>query len=287
MRTVRTRLLTIMTILLIPAAAFAQGGHHIPLQNKNTDDMNIEHNKDLIRRLYEESLNKANLDILHEFVSEDYTGPRGEKGPAGFASNIAPLIKAFPGIKWAITELVGEGDKVMISWKWEGIHRNQYLHIPATQAKVINTALAVYDFRDGKIVGARLQTDRLGFLQQLEVLPQDIAQIPSKQTRQAQVRFIDKFVVPAAAKEEFMKRTQINREFIKGLPGFIEDEIYISTDEDGNTHCVTVAVWENAGALQKAKEKVQEFYREEGFNPAEMLKRLNITMDRGVYSKIE
>lgn len=287
MRTVHNRLFSIMTVLLMPAAMFGQGGHSVSSPNKNKDHMNITHNKEVIRRLYEESLNKAKLDILHEFVSEDYTGPRGEKGPAGFASNIAPLIKAFPGIKWTITELVGEGDKVMINWKWEGTHQEQYLHIPATHIKVVNTALAVYDLKDGKIIGARLQTDRLGFLQQLNMLPQDVTRIPAKETRQAQVRFIDKFVIPTAAREEFMKRTQINREFIKKLPGFIEDEMYISTDTDGNTHCVTVAVWENEEALQKAKEKVQEFYREDGFNPAEMLKRLHITMDRGVYSKIE
>ncbi len=221
--------------------------------------MNIAHNKEVIRLLYEESLNKAKLDILHEFVSEDYTGPRGEKGPAGFASNIVPLIKAFPGIKWTITELVGEGDKVMINWKWEGTHQEQYLHIPATHIKVVNTALAVYDLKDGKIIGARLQTEPPGFPPATEHAAAGRHPDPAKETRQAQVRFIDKFVIPTAAREEFMKRTQINREFIKKLPGFIEDEMYISTDTDGNTHCVTVAVWENEEALQKQKKRCRNF----------------------------
>ncbi|RPD40585.1 ester cyclase [Chitinophaga barathri] len=287
MKSALNHIRTSLAILMIPAASFAQGSRPISSPNKTTDNMNTRHNKEIISRLYDEVLNKNNFSILEEFVSENYIGPKGEKGVAGFESNIAPVNKAFPDIIWQITELVGEGDKVAVSWISEGTQQNQFLHIPATHKKVNNNGLSIYYFKEGKIVGSRLQPDRLGVLQQLGVLPQDISKLPAIQESLEQVRFIDKFMVPAAAKDEFMKRTNINRQFIKTLPGFIEDEAYTSTDKDGNLHCVTIATWENAGALQKAKEKVQEFYQKDGFDPAEMLKRLHITMDRAVYTKVQ
>jgi hypothetical protein len=100
------------------------------------------------------------------------------------------------------------------------------------------------------------------------------------------VQFIDKFIVPAAAKQAFYERMTINRNFIKTLPGFIRDAAYERTDEEGNLICITIAVWANAEALNKAKEAVQAEYKKQGFNPAEMFKQLHIVIDRGVYNEI-
>ncbi len=97
--------------------------------------------------------------------------------------------------------------------------------------------------------------------------------------------FIDKFLVPEKAKQEFTERVNINRNFIKKLTGFIEDGAYERTDEHGNLIYITIAVWENEDALKKAKEAVQAEYKKQGFNPAEMFERLNITMDRGTYKE--
>jgi heme-degrading monooxygenase HmoA len=99
--------------------------------------------------------------------------------------------------------------------------------------------------------------------------------------------FIDKFFVPAKAKQEFLNRMNINRSFIKTLNGFTEDAAYERTDEDGNLICITIAVWENEDVLKKAKEAVREEYKKQGFNMPEMLERLHITIDRGLYTKME
>jgi heme-degrading monooxygenase HmoA len=99
--------------------------------------------------------------------------------------------------------------------------------------------------------------------------------------------FIDKFLVPQNAKQEFIERMTINRNFIKTLNGFIEDAAYERTDEDGNLICVTTAVWENEDVLKKAKDAVQEEYKKQGFNMLEMLGRLNITIERALYTRME
>ncbi len=98
--------------------------------------------------------------------------------------------------------------------------------------------------------------------------------------------FIDKFVVPKNAVEEFIQRMNYNRGFIRNLPGFLQDAAYERTDENGNTVVVTIAVWESEDAIKKAKEAVQTEYDRIGFHPAEMFARLNIALERGIYTEM-
>ena len=107
-----------------------------------------------------------------------------------------------------------------------------------------------------------------------------------KKTDTQEQIFIDKFFVPKNAKQEFDERMNINRNFISKLPGFIEDNAYVRTDEHGDFICVTVAVWKNEEAIKKAKEAVQAEYKKQGFDMQAMLKRLSIVIDRGVYKRV-
>jgi hypothetical protein len=97
--------------------------------------------------------------------------------------------------------------------------------------------------------------------------------------------FIDKFIIPANAGTEFTDRLNYNRNFIKKLEGLIEDSIYQRTDEIGNTVLITIAIWQNAEVLGRAKAAVQAEYQRIGFNPAELLTKLNITMERDIYNE--
>jgi heme-degrading monooxygenase HmoA len=99
--------------------------------------------------------------------------------------------------------------------------------------------------------------------------------------------FIDRFIMPQSAKAEFTERMQINRSFIKQLPGFIGDEAYERTDDQGNFICVTVATWASEQALKAAKELVQAEYQQQGFNLPAMLQRLEIKMERGQYNRFK
>ena len=102
-------------------------------------------------------------------------------------------------------------------------------------------------------------------------------------TTQMQV-LIDRFIVPAYAQQEFIERMQYNRGFISQLNGFIGDEVYQYTDSNGNLIVATVAKWQNQQAITNAKSAVFAEYERIGFNPADFYKRLNIQMERGIYS---
>lgn len=284
MKTLQARKYLLLAILLIPGVSKAQLKN---VKQKEADMNTAQNNKEVVRSIYEQSMNKRNLGLLKEIISEDYTGATGVKGPAGFEATITSLIHSFPDIQWKIQELIAEGDKVMVKWEIQGTHTNAFQHIAPTGKKVNGTGMGIYEFKDGKVVSTQVQTDRLGFLQELGVLPVDLSKLTNKKAHNGQINFIDKFFVPAAAKKEFYERVSINRRFIKQLPGFIGDAAYEYTDDNGNLIFVTVAQWENKEAIGKAKEAVQAEYRKEGFDMPGMLKRLNITVDRGEYREVE
>jgi len=276
-----------LTIWLMPRLSNAQS-----INNKNTKSKEVnmsanQKNKEVIRELYEQSLNKRNMGLLQDLISADYTGIQGKKGADAFETPVVPLIKAFPDIHWTIEDLFGEGDKVVVRWKWEGTQTGQFTSYAATGKTISNEGMAIFEFKDGKIIDTNVQTDRLSFLQGLEVLPLDLSSLSNKHTHKNHINFIDKFFIPASARPEFYKRMSINRNFIKKLPGFIEDAAYEYTDGNGNLICITIAQWENMEAIDKAREAVQAEYKKEGFDMAGMFKRLNIQADRGIYKELE
>ncbi len=288
MKTQLAQRLLLCGMLLVTATLCAQfkTDHSLPPTTMATTSQS-EQNKNTVRSLYEEALNKRNYAFLHQLIAEEFTGIRGLKGAVAIHESVMPLINAFPDINYHIEELTGEGNKVTIRWKWEGTHRASYQQFAPTGKWVTNEGMAIYELKDNKIIAAQVLIDRLGFLQSLGAIPQDLTLLRINSSNTDQVRFIDKFVGPASAKLEFMNRVDINRQFIKKLNGFVEDAAYEGSDENGNFTLVTIAVWQNEEVLKKAKEAVQAEYKREGFNPAELMERLHITMDRGVYQQVQ
>lgn len=244
-----------------------------------------EKNKEIVQKIYDEAMNKRNMDILNNYISDEFTGIAGKKGVTAFQEPIQMLIKAMPDVQWTIQELIAEGDKVMVKWKIQGTSKAPFTGFGPTGKITTNEGMGVFTFRNGKIVSSQVLTDRLNFLQQLEVLPQDLSVLAVK--KQDRVLFIDKFLMPVSSKQEFHDRMNMNRNFIKNLPGFIEDDAYEYEDDKGNLVVVTVAQWKSMEAIEKAKEAVQVEYKRVGFDRNELYKRLQITVDRGVYNVVK
>lgn len=134
-------------------------------------------NKRTVRNLYEACINEGALHLLDQLVAADYTGPRGEKGPEGFAGTIRGLRSGVPDIHFTIEQLVAEGDAVVVHWIWRGTHAGTLHGFAASRKALTNPGIALYHLRDGKIVRGTLQTDRLGLLQQIGLVPQDLAEL--------------------------------------------------------------------------------------------------------------
>lgn len=242
----------------------------------------ITNNKAVISKLFNQALNQRNFDLLHELVGPEYTGPNNTKGPEAFKAPLLPLLKSFPDIQWKLEQLIAEDNKVMVRWTISAKHLHDFNNIPATGKQVVSGGMGIYEMNNGKVTSSHIITDRVDFLQQLNILPVDLLVLQRK-ANPKKVIFIDRFTVPAAAVNEFKNRVQINRSLIRTLPGFIDDAAFETPEKDGSIRYLTIAEWESETAIQKAKETVQAEYKKEGFDLPGMLKRLNITMERDQY----
>ncbi|EQA43612.1 antibiotic biosynthesis monooxygenase [Leptospira broomii serovar Hurstbridge str. 5399] len=96
---------------------------------------------------------------------------------------------------------------------------------------------------------------------------------------------IDRFIVPKTSKEEFLERVRINRSFIKTIPGFVSDSVYIREEEGNRFYFVTFAIWESQEALETAKKAVLAEYQKQGFVLNAMSNRIGISFERGIFEE--
>ncbi|EMY70000.1 antibiotic biosynthesis monooxygenase family protein [Leptospira vanthielii] len=96
---------------------------------------------------------------------------------------------------------------------------------------------------------------------------------------------IDRFDLPKEAKEVFLERVKVNRDFIKTIDGFLGDEAYIC-EKNGNIQFVTVATWKDQTSLDNAKALVFAEYQKQGFVMPEFLARHSIRIEREIYVRM-
>jgi predicted ester cyclase len=125
-----------------------------------------DQNKKNVERLFE-TFSSGDLATLELLVAPEYVGPQGDKGPAGFRAVVVGLRTAFPDIRYFVDEMVAEGDSVAVRWHWTGTHRGPFRAYPPTGKPVSNSGSGIFRFQDDRVVSAGLETDRLGFLQQI------------------------------------------------------------------------------------------------------------------------
>ena len=98
---------------------------------------------------------------------------------------------------------------------------------------------------------------------------------------------VDKFVVPASARDEFLVRSNAIRDVLKRQEGFVRDSYLEQIAGPGEFNIVTIAEWETQAHIEQAKAAVSAILKETGFNPQEMYQRLNIQADIGFYQEID
>lgn len=244
----------------------------------------VQNNKQLIHDFYEDVLNTRDWNLLEHFISHDFENSVGQKGINGFIAPVKSFLDAFPDAEWKIQRIAAEDNTTTVWWIVEGTHAKPFQSFPPANKKISVEGMGVFEFKNGKIINAKVLTDRLALLQQINVIPGELSLLNKKENEKT-INFIDKFFVPAIAVRSFEERMKINRDFIKTLPGFINDEVYRQFDGNRNLRSITIAKWESEEALSKAKEAVQAEYKKQNFDPAKMFEELGIMLDRAIYKK--
>jgi steroid delta-isomerase-like uncharacterized protein len=126
-----------------------------------TDSQQLENNKALLRRWFDEVWNQGRAEAIDELfaddgiahgLSEDEASPL--RGPAGFKPFHQVFRGAFPDIDVVIEDMIAEGDKVVARCTVRGKHAGDHLGIAATNAPVSFDGIAIVRIADGKIVEA-------------------------------------------------------------------------------------------------------------------------------------
>lgn len=134
-----------------------------------------EDNKALNRRFVEEVINQGNIDTIDELLDPgvvDHDAPPGfPTGREGAKQFFAIVRSAFPDLHHTIEDMIAEGDKVVMRSTWSGTHKGEFMGIPTTGRRVTVSAIDITRVADGRIVEHWEQSDALGLMQQLGVVP--------------------------------------------------------------------------------------------------------------------
>jgi predicted ester cyclase len=137
-----------------------------------------EENKAVVRREIEELLNyMGNLDAAEEIIAPDYVSheptsgeTRGREVAKQFA---ATYREAFPDLQTTIEDMVAEGDKVVVRFRGRGTHQGETeVFGPPTGKRMEMTGITINRVSDGKIIEAWTNSDALGMMQQLGLIPE-------------------------------------------------------------------------------------------------------------------
>src|SRR3954451_16289708 len=116
--------------------------------------MAAEGNKTLVRRVYDEAINKGNFSVVDEAFASDYVyrspGTPEFRGPDGFRQLITMYRTAFPDLHLELDDLIAEGETVVCRWTGRGTQQGELMGIAPTGKQVTITGVVISRFSDGK-----------------------------------------------------------------------------------------------------------------------------------------
>ena len=136
--------------------------------------MSTEQNKTIVRRVFDEIVNKGNLGVADELLAADYVNhdfPAPAPGAEGFKLVTTMFRSAFPDIVVTLEDEFAEGDRVVTRGVFVGTHTGDFMGIPATGRQVSIKYLDIWRLENGKAKENWVQMDLLGLMQQLGVIP--------------------------------------------------------------------------------------------------------------------
>src|SRR5919108_410731 len=96
----------------------------------------VDQNKQLVRRLYDELFFKWNFAVVDDVISSDFIGhempPGMPRGPEAIRQFYGGIRAGLPDVRLTVEDMVGEKDKVVVRWRATATHQGVFLGIPPT-----------------------------------------------------------------------------------------------------------------------------------------------------------
>ncbi|WP_192365805.1 antibiotic biosynthesis monooxygenase [Mesorhizobium mediterraneum] len=97
---------------------------------------------------------------------------------------------------------------------------------------------------------------------------------------------VDKFVVPANAREEIVAKVRMTHELLRQQQGFVQDFLLEQFSGPGEFNLVTIVEWQSQAAVDKVVPIVKAAHERIAFNPKETIARLGVKADIANYQRI-
>jgi len=132
--------------------------------------MSLEKNKAIIRRWFEAE-NKKDLSSIEDIVAPDFVDhTRHLKSLEEYKQRITRFFKGFPDLHETIEDIIAEGDKVWVRFRFTGTHTGEYLGLAPTGRKITVEIVDIFRMVDGKAVEEWEVADGLDSLKQLGII---------------------------------------------------------------------------------------------------------------------
>jgi steroid delta-isomerase-like uncharacterized protein len=136
--------------------------------------MSTEQNKAVIRR-FGDLINRHDLDGAFALCSANFVDHGLPPGMPPGVENSCQFLKgqfaAFPDLHATVLDMFAEGDRVASRMELEGTHAGPLMGMPPTGKHVKWTFISLHRIADGKIAEHWNETDTMGLMQQLGVIP--------------------------------------------------------------------------------------------------------------------
>jgi predicted ester cyclase len=139
--------------------------------------MSLEANKALIRRLYDEGMNRQDAGAAAALYAEDAKNHGRTVGRAGMQKVFETLFSVFPDFSYRIEEATAEGDRVVCKVRMTGTHRGEprlpeafsgmLAGVAPTGKRVEVLQFHSFRVRDGEISEHAAVRDDMGMMIQL------------------------------------------------------------------------------------------------------------------------
>ncbi|MCA6370185.1 MAG: ester cyclase [Cytophagales bacterium] len=144
----KIRFLLIVTILFLVQCKTASKKANME-QNKN---------KEIVARFYNEALNKGNLDLLNDLMTEDFIDhnapPSQLQGIKGIKNFLKMVTTAYPDLNIVLEETIAEGNKVVARLTITGTQSGVFMGtIPPSNKRVKWTGIDIIEIQGDKIIG--------------------------------------------------------------------------------------------------------------------------------------
>lgn len=150
----------------------------MPQQNQNQSP---EQNKQVVQRFVEECWNQGNLNKATELLADqvhfhDPVFPNLNPGIQNIKNHIEQCRRAFPDLKFTITDTIAERNEVVLHWSFHGTQKGSFLGMQPTSRKVTLDGTSIYRIENAKIAEEYANWNLASMMQQLGVveLPTEI-----------------------------------------------------------------------------------------------------------------